>query len=206
MNAKSKSIVIGVSVSVAVVAVGLGLGLGLGLKKGSSVTSTVTVKGSVLTEQQLPLNQSYVMQNDAYLVQDGTGKQNIKLFKAIKDQPQSMSDYMLVPANEWPIPLPSETKNRGSCFGGKQAKNACDVGYAGEFGSKQDCDTSKCTWGFKCRLNLACVPDVSGAFSSGAECAGNSACGWRYKCTNNACVLAPDGTHDTFTQCRSWCT
>lgn len=204
MLSKRNAIIVGAAVSVAAVALGLGLGLGLGFP--SSKVSKVSVRGTVASREALPLQQQYVHQNDAYLVQTATTAADaIKLWVATKDAPTSLTEYALVPRDAWPIPLPQPGQVRGTCMGGKEAKNACTELQAGEFSTRSACKEKQCEWGYKCRLGLGCSPAPTGTFLTGIDCSSSTACGWRYKCVNNACILAADGTHDTFAACRATC-
>lgn len=199
-----KDVVIAATVSAAAAAaLALGLGLGLGLKKQAGII----VRGSVSSRELLPLKQQYVHRGDAYLVQTvSSAPAAIELYVAAQDAPADLSQYTLVPRERWPIPLPVSGGSRGTCSGGKEAKNACSAMQAGEFATAAACGKGKCEWGYKCRLGLACSPSITGAFSSASDCSGTTPCGWKYKCDGGACILAPDGTTNTFADCRAACT
>jgi hypothetical protein len=52
---------------------------------------------------------------------------------------------------------------------------------------------------------MACVLDPAGQYATAAECAANSACGWKYKCVDSHCIQAPDGTFATQEECFANC-
>lgn len=215
MSEKKKAIIGGVVSAAAVVALALGLGLGLGLPK-KTTEPGVKVIGSVNSVNDLPLKASYVKKGDAYLVQtDKTEAKDIRLYAASKDAPAVFTDYQSIDQKHWPIPPPTNDLSKGTCAGGKEAKNMCVQARAGEFSGVNTCNASQCTWGYKCptqkqpvRLQCSYLPGVG--TQTYMDCMKNTQCGWQYKCvqggtSGNSCILAPDGVFTSFDECKGAC-
>ncbi len=51
-----------------------------------------------------------------------------------------------------------------------------------------------------------CALSSTGTYESQQSCMQNSSCGGKFKCVNDTCVRAPDGTFDTLDECfKNFC-